>query len=200
MAYWSHHCFATLLCSTCISVFLHTFLTLYVLFPFMLCAPCPFYAPLLFCSFQLLHSASFYPHKSLSIVAPISSLFYILIVYVHLVHALCAILLNALHLAIFLHIEIFTTTPHCHRFTTSRINTLSLFCMLSSCRVLFQIIIASLQLLWPLNPCVHHHWVLCRDSLACLEVETLHLLYHSRDHPLCCIYRLQHSSICQSPL
>jgi hypothetical protein len=117
MAYWSHHCSATLLCSTCISVFLHTFLMLYVLLPFMLCAPCPFYAPFLFCAFQLLHSASFYTLESLSTSTLISSLFYIHIVFVHLVHAICTILLHALHRAIVLHIEIFTNTPHCHRLT-----------------------------------------------------------------------------------
>jgi hypothetical protein len=41
---------------------------------------------------------------------------------------------------IILHIGIFIATPHYHRFTPSIINTLSLFCMLSSCRVLFLII------------------------------------------------------------
>ena len=77
---------------------------------------------------------------------------------------------------------------------------ISLFCMSSSCRVLCLIIIATLQLLWQLNPCVHHHWVLFWDSFTCLVVETLRLLYHSRAHPLCCSYRLQDSSIYQSPL
>jgi hypothetical protein len=57
----------------------------------------------------------------------ISSLFCILIVFVHLVHPY----------------------PRC-------------FCMLyTPCRVLCLIIIATLQLLWWLNPCIHHHWVLC---------------------------------------
>jgi hypothetical protein len=71
------------------------------------------------------------------------------------------------------------------------------FCMLSPCRVLCLIIIATLQLLWWLNPCVHHHWVLCRDSLASPAVETLRLLCHSRAHSLCCSSRLQQSYICQ---
>jgi hypothetical protein len=96
MAYWSHHCSATLLCSTCISVFLHTLLTLYVLLPFMLCVSCPFFAPILFCAFQLLHSTSFYTHESLSIVVTISSLFYLLILCVHLLHPLLTMLMHAL--------------------------------------------------------------------------------------------------------
>jgi hypothetical protein len=63
---------------------------------FMLCAPCPIYAPFLFCAFQLLHSTSFYTPESLSTTTTISSLFCILIVSVHLVHAICAMLLHAL--------------------------------------------------------------------------------------------------------
>jgi len=74
------------------------------------------------------------------------------------------------------------------------------FCMLSPCRVLCLIIIATLQLLWKLNPCIHHYWVLCRDSFASPTVETLHLLCYSQAQPLCCSYRFQRSSICQSPL
>ena len=96
MAYQTYHCFSTLLCSTCISVFLHSSLALSVLLPFMLYAPCSFNAPFLFCVFQLLHTASFYTPKSLSTVALISSLFCILIVSVHLVHAICVMLLHAL--------------------------------------------------------------------------------------------------------
>jgi hypothetical protein len=81
-----------------------------VLFPFMLYAPCPFNTPFLFCVFQLLHTASFYMPGSLSKTTLISSLFFILIVCVHLVHAICAIHLHALHLAIVLYIRIFTAT------------------------------------------------------------------------------------------
>jgi hypothetical protein len=161
MAYQSHHCSATMLCSTYIGLFLHPFLMLYVLLPFMLCMPCPFYAPFLFCAFQLLHSASFYTPESLSTAAPISSLFCILIVSVYVVHAICAILLHALHSAIVLPIGMFTATPHCHGFTPSSIDILSLFCMFSSCRFLFLIVMEIPQLLWQLYPCVHHHWVLC---------------------------------------
>jgi hypothetical protein len=97
MAYRSHQCSATLLYSTCISVFLHSSLALSVLLPFMLCAPCPFNAPFLFSVFQLLHTASFYMPKSLSTTTTISSLFCLLIVSVHLVHAICTILFHALH-------------------------------------------------------------------------------------------------------
>jgi hypothetical protein len=70
----------------------------------------------------------------------------------------------------------------------------------SSQRVLFLIIITTLQLLWQFNPFVHHHWVLCQDSLAFPAVETLRLLCHSRAHSLCCSYNLQCSYICQSLL
>jgi hypothetical protein len=148
MAYQSHHCSTTLLCSTCISVFLHTCLALFVLLPFMLCAPCLVNAPFLFCAFHLLHSASFYTPESLSTTTLISSLFYILIVSAHLVHSICTMLLHALHRTIFLPIRISTSTPCFHYFTPSSNNTLSLFCMFSSCRVLFLIIMETLQLLW----------------------------------------------------
>jgi hypothetical protein len=67
-----------------------------LLLTFMLCAPYPIYAPFLFCAFQLLHSTSFYTPKSLSPAFFISSLFCILIVFVHLVHAMCAMLLHPL--------------------------------------------------------------------------------------------------------
>jgi hypothetical protein len=67
-----------------------------LLLRFILCMPCPFYAPFLFCAFQLLHSASFYTPESLVISPPISSLFSILMVSVHLVHPICVILLHAL--------------------------------------------------------------------------------------------------------
>jgi hypothetical protein len=129
-----------------------------VLLPFILYAPCPFNAPFLFSVFQLLHTPPSTLLNPSQQQQPLSSLFYILIVSVQLVHAF------------------------------------------SPCRVLCLIIIATLQLLWQLDPCVHHHWVLSRDSLAYLTVETLCLLYQSRANPLCCSYRLQHSSICQPPL
>jgi formate-dependent nitrite reductase membrane component NrfD len=51
--------------------------------------------PLLYIS-VVAHS-SFYTPESLSIIAPISSLFCLLIVSVHLVHPLCAMLLHSLH-------------------------------------------------------------------------------------------------------
>jgi hypothetical protein len=130
----------------------------------MLCGPCPFNAPFLFFAFQLLHSASFYTPESFS-TTPISSLFCILIVSVHLVHAISPC-----------------------------------FCIFSPSPVLCLIIMPTLQLLWQFNACVHHHWVLFRDSFTSPAVETLCLLCYSRAQPLCCSYRLQRSSICQSPL
>jgi hypothetical protein len=161
MAYQSHHCFATLPCSIYLTIFLHTCLALSILLPFMLYAPCPFNAPFLFCVFQLLHTTSFYTPESLSTTTLISSLFCILIVSVHLAHTICTMLLHALHPAIVLHIGIFTATPHYHHFTPSSINTVSMFCMFSSCRVLFLIIMEIPHLFCRLYPCVHHHWVLC---------------------------------------
>jgi hypothetical protein len=119
----------------------------------------------LFCISAIAHSSFYTPKSPLTTTTPISSLFSILIVFVHLVHAISPC-----------------------------------FCMLSPCRVLCLIIIATLHLLLQLNPCVHHHWVLCQDSFASLVVETLRLLCYSRDQPLCCSYRLQRSSIYQSPL
>jgi hypothetical protein len=142
MAYQSHHCSATLPCSVCLTVFLHTCLALSILLPFILCVPCSFNAPFLFCVFQVLHTASFYMPESLSTKTLISSLFCILIVSVLLLHAIYAILLHALPRAIVLHIGIFIATPHCYRFTPSSINTLPLFFMFSLCRVLFLIIMA----------------------------------------------------------
>jgi hypothetical protein len=65
--------------------------------------------------------------------------------------------------------------PHCASSASSLHNASPHF----PCRVLCLIIISTLQLLWQLNPCIHHHWVLCRDSLAYPVVNTLCLLYHS---------------------
>jgi hypothetical protein len=96
MAYHSHHCSATFPCSVCLTVFLHTCIVLSVLLPFILCVPCPFNAPFLFCAFQLLHSNSFYTHESLpKETTLISSLFHFLIVSVLLMHAIFAIPLHA---------------------------------------------------------------------------------------------------------
>jgi hypothetical protein len=96
-------------------------------------------------AFQLLHSTSFYTPESCSTATPISSLFCIHIVFVHLVHAISPC-----------------------------------FCMLSPYRVLYLIIMPTLQLLWKLNACAHHHWVLFRDSFTSPIVETLRLLCYSR--------------------
>jgi hypothetical protein len=120
MAYQSHHCSATLLFSpVSVSLCLHLLalsdllffstsapqpsftvsvmhLCSLLLLRFMLCAPCPIYAPFLFCAFQLLHSASFYTPVILSTTTPISSLFYIFMLSVHLLHPLFTMLLHAL--------------------------------------------------------------------------------------------------------
>ena len=57
-AYQTHHCSAAFRYSVCLIAFLHTSLALSVLLPFMLCAPYPFTAQILFCSIHLLHSPS----------------------------------------------------------------------------------------------------------------------------------------------
>jgi hypothetical protein len=57
-----------------------------LLLRFMLCVPYPTYAPFLFYAFQLLHSSPFYTPKSHLTTSPISSLFCIIIVSVHLMH------------------------------------------------------------------------------------------------------------------
>jgi hypothetical protein len=156
-------CYTTLLCLPhCLHAHL---LTLSILIPFMLCVPCPFNAPFLFCAFQQLHSTSFYTLESCSTAQPISSLFCIHIVSLNLVHAISSCL-----------------------------------CMLSPSRVLYLIIMPTLQFLWKLNTCIHHHWVLFSDSFTSPAVETLRLLCYSRAQPLYCSYKIQHPSICQSPL
>jgi hypothetical protein len=135
-------CYTALLClHQCL---LHTPLTLYVLLPFMLCVPCPFNAPFLFCSFLLLCSASFFtrqPHSTTTTTL-ISSLFCILIVSILLVHAICHASACSHHTNV--------STSGCslplHHSTTSlpQASTLSLFCIFSSCRVLSLIIMATL--------------------------------------------------------
>jgi hypothetical protein len=106
MAYWSHHCFATLHFYICISV-LCTLLALSIIFPFMLFAPCPFNAPFPFCTFLLLCSASFFtPQSHPTKTTLISSLFCILIVSVLLVHVVCTKLLHPLPIS--------SALPHHH--------------------------------------------------------------------------------------
>jgi hypothetical protein len=111
MTYQSHHCSATLPCFVYLTVLLYTCLALSVLLPFMLYVPCPFNAPFLFCVFQLLHTASFYTPESLSTTASISSLFFIFILCVHLLHPSCTVPLHALHHAMVFLIGLFTATP-----------------------------------------------------------------------------------------
>ena len=95
MAYRSHHYSATLRYYVCISVFC-TRLALSILLPFMLSAPCPFNAPFPFCAFLLLRSASFFTPQTHSTTAPLSSLFNILILSMHLMHAISFFLLHSL--------------------------------------------------------------------------------------------------------
>jgi hypothetical protein len=159
MAYWSNHCSATLRCSVCISVFC-TLLVLSVLFPFMLSAPCPFNAPFPFCTFLLLCSASFFTPQS-HLNNNNLDLFFVLHSY-----SLCAPCACNMHQApacspppTVLHIGVFTRTSLCH-ISPSPTSTFYPFCFSSSCRVLYLIIIATLQLLWRFHPRVQHHWVL----------------------------------------
>jgi hypothetical protein len=95
MAYQSHHCSATLLCSTCISVFLHPSLLLYVLLAFYaLCAM----------SHSMHHSSSV--HFSCCTLPPSTHLNHsqqqphlfsvLLFLSVHLLHPLFTMLLHAL--------------------------------------------------------------------------------------------------------
>jgi hypothetical protein len=131
MAYQTHHCSAAFRYSVCLIAFLHTSLALSVLLPFMLCAPCPFTAQILFCAIQLLHSppSSHMNHlhhnnhnKLQQQQQPFSSLYRVYIASVHLVHA------------------IFTIPLHAHTAPIS-----------STSRVLCVIIIVTLQLLWPFS-------------------------------------------------
>jgi hypothetical protein len=185
MAYQSHHCSATLPCSVCLTVFLHTCLALSVLLPFMLCAPCPFNAPFLFCVFQLLHTASFYTPESLSTTTLISSLFCILIVSVHLVHALCTMLLHALPMSSAL------PDHHCNSSASlavkpmrpSSLGVMPRFLSLSSSRDSSSSLSqsSSFPLLQFQAPTVFHLSIASMNSLhstgRCLE--TLHLLWRS---------------------
>ena len=74
----------------------------------------------------------------------ISSLFYIFILSVHLLHPLFTILLHALLMSSAL------PDHHCNSSASLAVHS-----------------------------CIHHHWVVCWDSLACLVVKTLHLLWRS---------------------
>jgi hypothetical protein len=190
LAYEAYHCSAMLHCSpVSVSLCLHL-LAIYDLLFFSTRAPHPSFSVSLSCCTHALRFLCFF-------------LFY----SVHHVHSMnhssslyfrcCTLLLHTP--------ESPSTIATTHLFFVQ--HTYSLFApcacylpMLSPCRVLCMIIIATLQLLWQLNPCVHHHWVLCQDNFTSPAVKTLRILFYSRAQPLCCSYRLQHSSICQSPL
>jgi hypothetical protein len=141
MAYRYHHCSVALRFSVYINVFC-TLLVLSVLLPFMLSAPCPFNAPFPLCTFLLLRFAYFFtPQSHPTTTTLISSLFYILIVSMLLVNALCTKLLHALPIS--------SALPHHHANSSA-------------------FVVA--------NACVHHHWVLFRDSFTSPVVKNLHLL------------------------
>jgi hypothetical protein len=116
MAYQSHHYSATLPFSVCLTVFLHTCLALSVLLPFMLCAPCPFNAPFLFCVFQLLHTTSFYMPESLSTKTLISSLFYLpkSLCTLCMLYAQCFYMLSPCHCSPHRDIHCHSTLPPLH--------------------------------------------------------------------------------------
>jgi hypothetical protein len=150
----------------------------------MLCAPCPFYAPFLFCAFQLLHSASFYTPESLSTI-PISSLFCVFILSVHLLHPLFTMLLHALPMSSAL------PDHHCNSSASlvvkpmrpSSLGVMSRFLSLSSSRDSSSSLSqsSSFPLLQFQAPTVLHLSISSMNNLhatgRCLE--TLHLLWRS---------------------
>jgi hypothetical protein len=129
MVYQSHHCSALPAslssCTLC--------LALSILFPFILSVPFPFHAPFLFSIFQLLHTTSFYMPKSLSTTTPISSLFGVFILSMHLLHPPCTMPMHSLQHAMVLFLDFFTATPLFLCFARLSINTLSMFCMFTLC-------------------------------------------------------------------
>jgi hypothetical protein len=159
MAYQSHHCSATLLCSACISAFLHASLALFVLLSdmhfcsllllrFMLYFFFPFYAPRLFCVLQLLHTTCFYSHESHSTAPPISSLFYIFIFSVHQLHPLNH-----------------TSACSSHYYIANSQSThTALFCISLSRRVLCLIIIQLIIFFGGYTKSVRHQWLVLRFS------------------------------------
>ena len=133
MPYQTHHCSDAFRCSVCLIAFLHTSLVLSVLPLFMLCVPCPFIVQFLFCALQLLHSppSSHMNHlhqqqpqqpPTATTITPFSSLYYVFIASMHLVHAM------------------FTMPLHADSASLS--STSRVFCL---------IIIVTLQLLWQLR-------------------------------------------------
>jgi hypothetical protein len=107
----------------------------------MLSAPCPFNAPFLLCAFCLLHSASFYAHKSLSTVTPISSLFCVFILSVHLLCPPCTVPLHGLQRAIVMFFGLFIAT--------------SFFALLHSLKHQYTLFV--LHVLLVSSPLPHHH-------------------------------------------
>jgi hypothetical protein len=201
MAYRSHLCSSTLCYYVCINVFC-TLLVLSILLPFMLSAPCPFNAPFPFYTFMLLCSHSFFTPQSHSTTTPIYSFFNIIILSVHLLHAIFFSLLHPLPPQ---------STPHWgvffFHFPLPQLS--HLLCAMLSLSILHLLLIVSALpdhhgnslaslAFSPMHP--SSLGVILRFLNFSLEVETLRLLCYRRAQPLCCSYRLQLSSICQLPL
>jgi hypothetical protein len=176
MAYQTHHCSAAFRCSVYLIAFLHTSLALFVLPFFMLCAPCPFTAQFLFCPIQLLHSPPSSHMNHLHQQQPqqtpnsdsnrFSSLCRVYIAYVHLLHAIFAIL---------------------HAHTTPISSTSQVLCV---------IIITTLRLLWQFKRAFGITGCYTEIPQPLWQFETLRLLCDSRTHLLCFSYRPQCPSNC----
>jgi hypothetical protein len=146
MAYQSHHCSSTLLFSpVSVSLYLHL-LALSDIFLFSTSAPQPYFtvSTMHLCSFLLLGFM-------LCILFSFSELhlfcvFHLLLTACHF--PVCNYSLQSPHLFSFL-----PASSLCAPYAYPMHNASTC----SSCRLLFLIIIATLQLLWLLNPCVHHH-------------------------------------------
>jgi hypothetical protein len=88
-----------------------------------------------FCSFLLLCFSSctscFYTHASLTTATLMSSMFFVFILYVHLLLPPCAMPLHSLHSVTVLLIDLFTTTPPFRPLVPSSISLFSSFCITS---------------------------------------------------------------------
>jgi hypothetical protein len=111
-----------------------------------------------FVRFHLLHTTCFYPHETLSTTTP--HLFSVLHFYIlcastaSSTQCLCMFFNTSLFFPTGCSLPLFLTTV----WLTGKNSFTSLFSSLSHCRVIYLIIIRTLHLLYPLAPCVHHHW------------------------------------------
>jgi hypothetical protein len=141
MPYPTYHCSIAFRCSVCLISFLLTSLVLSGLLLFMLCAPSPFSAQFLFCTIQLLHTPPsshlnyLYQQHSLQPPTTTTTPSFLCTMYfiasVHLLHEMFAIPLHA---------------------ESASLSYTS--------RVLYLIIIVTLQLLWWFPPRLQHHCML----------------------------------------